>query len=165
MNIPRSLRLLPAPAALIVAAVCAYVPLGLYDLWHPEVFDRGNPDMTGAVAVLVGMAFTVGALVAAPALLLVFTLGTVRVRAGSRRWHGALMFVCVPGVLLDVPLLRAALSSDTIGSGVTPSLPVWHSVLFGSSLLLYAAGSTGCAVALLLPQTYRYLRRAELRPE
>jgi hypothetical protein len=145
-----------------VAAVCAYLPLGLYDLWHPEVFDPGTPDMTGAVAVLVGLALTVGALLAAPALLLVFTLGTARVRAGSRRWHGALLFFCVPGLLLDVALLRAAPSATT-GSGDAP--PVWHSALLGSTLLLYAAGSTGCAVALLLPQTYRYLRRSELQPQ
>jgi hypothetical protein len=165
MRIPRSLRLLPVPAGLIVAAVCAYLPLGLYDLWHPEVFDPGTPDMTGAVAVLVGLALTVGALLVAPALLLVFTLGTARVRDGSRRWHGALLFFCVPGVLLDVALVRAALSWAMTGSGTAPHLPVWHSVLFGSILLFLAVGSTGCAVALLLPQTYRYLRRSELRPE
>jgi hypothetical protein len=93
---------------------------------------------------------------AAPVLLLVFTLGTVRVRTGSRRWHGALLSFCVPGVLLVVPLLRAALSSVT--SGDAAPLSGRYGALVGLMLLLYAAGSTGCAVALLLPQTYRYLR-------
>jgi hypothetical protein len=161
MSIPRSLRLLPVPAALIVAATCAYLPLGLYDLRHPGVFDPGNPDMTGAVAVLAGLALTAGALLVAPALLLVCTLGTARVRAGSRRWHGTMLYFCVPAVLLDVALLRAALSSATTGSGAAAPLPVWHSAVLGPSLLLHAAGSTGCAVALLMPQTYRHLRRSE----
>ncbi|WP_203926285.1 hypothetical protein [Virgisporangium ochraceum] len=111
--------------------------------------------MTGAVAVLAGMGLTVGALVGAPVVMVVFALGTARVRRGSRRWHGVMVFCCVPGVLVGFSLGRAAMSSAVWGA---PQAPAWHGALLTALLLLYAAGSIGSAIALLMPQTYRYLR-------
>jgi hypothetical protein len=165
MERPLSVRLLPLCAATVVGAAAGYVSIGWFNLKHPNVFDPGTPDMSGAVAVLFGMGETAVLITAAVTGAVVCATAAARVYAGSNRWTALLLNASVLGVLVGALPVWAALTSDAepteAADPVSPSpvvhLPAWYEVVSSCLPFVTIAGFLGCLVALLVPTTRRYL--------
>ena len=164
MERPLSVRLLPLCAATVVGAAAGYVSTGWFDLKHPQVFDPGTPDMSGAVAVLFGMGRTAVLIAAAVTGAVVCAIAAARVYAGSYRWAALLLNASVLGVLVGAWSVWAALTPDARPTEPAVDVPAWYEAVSSGLPFVTLAGFLGCLVVLLVPATRRYLEQRRGQP-